>query len=175
MARIDLYQLDEFDNDFAPNKANLDLPMWDGANNQFTPKNIWEILFGNYYYRYKGTNVTQTNTTSPNFTLHETYTTPVSLVPGTYRIACFFVFSTASTQSAVEAYITANGTNLCDQNFVEAGSIAGDGTRQIAGSTFFYYTLATSTPLTLGLYIARAGNPGNVTAYGANFEIMRIS
>lgn len=177
MARIDLYQLDEFNDDFSPNVVGGDIPVWDAITNngQFTPKNIWEIIFGQYYYHYKGTNVTSTNSPSPAFTLHETYTTPDTLPAGTYRIACFFVFSTANTQSAVEAYLTANGTNLCDQNFIEAGSIAADGTRQIAGSTFFFHTLASPAALTVNLYVARAGSPGQVTAYGNNLEIMRIS
>jgi hypothetical protein len=46
MSRIDLYQLDDFNENFAPNRKHGDIPMWDDTNGEFVPI----VRFGNNFF-----------------------------------------------------------------------------------------------------------------------------
>jgi hypothetical protein len=164
MSRIDLYQLDEFNNDFAPNKLDGDVPMWDGANSQFKPV----VRFGNSYL---STCVeTPISTSSTTFQQAAVLTTPV-LPIGTYAIFFCGLIQTGNTSASIELRIRENELSLLPVNIQVSTTNASEAAPV---TCMCEKEITTARALSLDVFFRRQGANQPVTVLGSRFVVYRV-
>jgi len=169
MARIDLYQLDDFADDFAPNKVDGSLPVWDGANSRFKPLPYITSTFSPVVYRNE--NATPSSTSSTSFISRHSYTSP-SVPAGTYKITYGFVYKTAAATTYLEVNTKENSVNLQTPDFKEGQANAAAAHRLSS----VLVTVATARALSLEMTYKKTGGTGGqtVTIERSFFLIERV-
>jgi len=165
MAKIDLYQLDEFDQDFAVNKVDGSVPVWDGTNSQFTPSTSMppKVLSHN--------EPTDVSTTGTTFLTQHSYTF-ASLPAGTYKLSWMFTFRTSKENTMLEVRVRAGGVDLYPINFYESNMNEQVDFRGIR--TAWQYYVHAGGNLTMTLELRRQQQSGTVYVEDSTFEAMKI-
>ena len=172
MAKIDLYQLDDFNDDFAPNRVDRSIPMWDGQNNQFTPKYFGKAPhFGEEFQYFQTTDDVSTNGKEP-----QTYFSwNTSVLPvGMYVVFTQICWRTSNVSSLLILDLLKNDVSLFDHPQVESVSSNNNSVRSyVNGEGLFEVT----TPAVVNFKVkhAREGSSGTVYLYNGYIRVFRIS
>lgn len=165
MARIDLYQLDDFNDNFAPNKRNGDVAMWSTTSNEFVPI----ARFGNHYYRNRKD--TPFSTSSTGFQIAHEYETPNVVPVGLYHVYWYGLLQTGNNQATIEAEVRENNVRLLTNNIQIA-------TRNLSENWAVMFTtsieVVTERKLLFDVYIRRNGASQLVYATESQFEVYQI-
>jgi hypothetical protein len=166
MARIDLYQLDDFADDFAPNKVDGSVPLWDGVNEQFTPSTSMpnKVLYHNQ--------PTDVSTTGTTFVTQHTHTF-TALPAGLYKLSWMFTFWTSSGSSMLEVRVRAGSTDLYPVNFYESNGSSSSNFRGIRNAWQYYNHAGGDLTMTLELR-RQESFFGTVYVVDSTFEAMKI-
>lgn len=172
MARIDLYQLDEFDQDFAPNKVARSVPMWDSVNNQFTPAYLSKSQhFGEeFQYTHTTTDVETTTTTPAIYLEWNTASLPI----GTYLLFVQVSWRTSNNSTLLAMDLLKDGVSLFDHPQVASvGSNNNDVRAYVNGEGIF--TVTTPGVVNFKINYSRKGATGTVYIFSGYIRIFRIS
>ena len=169
MSRIDLYQLDDFNGDFAPNKVDGSVPVWDGVNSQFKPL-PYSVFGQNHHF---DDYVATANTTSSSFQTYRTWNTP-TIPAGVYRVFAAAIITTNSPSVYLELEVKADTVNVFPLN-VYMGS--GNTTGREPITRYDYLTVASqkSVQFITGYRRATGVGTNSVTIYNMLLSLYRVS
>jgi hypothetical protein len=167
MSRIDLFQLDEFNDDFAVNRVADSVPVWDGPNNRFKPL-PYPTGFSPVFYRNE--NAVSSGTSSTTFVSRHTYTSP-SVPAGTYKITYGVIFKTPSASAYLVVNTKENSVDLHTPDFQETTAAAAANAWRTWTAVV---TVATARALSFNMTYRRQGGSGTVTIDRSFFVIERV-
>jgi len=172
MSRIDLYQLDEFNNDFVVNKGFRSVPMWDTASNQFTPVYLGKAQSFGEEFQYVQTTVDVETTSTQAETYIDWNTAP--LPAGTYLVLAQVCWRTSNNSTLLAMDLLRDGVSLFDHPQVEASGSNSNLVRSyVSGEGLF--TVVTHGPVNFKLTYRREGATGTVYLFNGYIRIYRVS
>lgn len=184
MSRIDLYQLDDFNDDFAPNKVDGSVPVWDGVNSRFKPLPYPTGVFGTEFQKFESQGLTVTSSTS--FINKISGTTSV-LPVGTYRAVISFNWNSSSISDNIFVRFLFDGSkpghSVENNEMMRAeapdssgGSWSGTGSRQKYPITrVFYMNVTTAGAKSVSLAFRGDDRNQEFSMWDALIEIIRVA
>lgn len=174
MARIDLHQLDEFNNQFVQAVQDGDVPAWDADTNngEFVPRYLGQAQrFGeNFQFQLNTTDIESSLTTFQDYIDWTTTSLPV----GTYQLFVQVAWDTNNTNALLELQVLQDGVNIFPDNQVSASASTKPEVREyVLGIGQVQVT--TEGPIRLQLQYKRSGSNGKLKIFNGYMQLYRIS
>lgn len=172
MARIDLHQLDEFNNQFVTNVEHGDVPVWDANTNNGEFKPVpFQGVFGTEFYTYYDD--TEVSTTSDVYQDYFDITTP-SLPAGDYLLLVQVVWRTSNARSLLELRLLKDTVELFDIHQVESSASTDVLVRKYVNGEGVF-TQASDGTVQFQLQYRRQSAVGSLYVFSAYLRLFRIS
>lgn len=172
MSRIDLYQLDDFNEDFAPNRFDMAVPVWDETGGQFKPVRFPKSpFFGDEYQFTASQTDVATSSTVPQIYLN--WNTTV-LPAGQYELFVQICWSTRNVTSSLEMDLLRNDVSLFDDKQNDSTANNSPEARSYVNGLAIIEVAAPAS-LNLKLTYRRLGSTQTVYIWNGLIRLFRIS